>query len=153
MTPNYFANKDRCRRQPPFHVAASELDPKDYIEPYLDFMNGSPTVFHAVDHYASRLKKHGFKELSERASWADHIREGGKYFVQRNGSSLIAFVVGGEYEIGNGAAIIAGHIDALTARCKLLYLQLIVGWAPLMIRHDSEADSEAGDQGGLCSTR
>lgn len=46
------------------------------------------------------------------------MRKGGKYFVDRNGSSLIAFVVGSGYESGNGVAMIAGHVDALTARLK-----------------------------------
>jgi aminopeptidase I len=31
---------------------------------------------------------------------------------------LIAFVVGGAYESGNGVAMVAGHVDALTARLK-----------------------------------
>jgi len=43
---------------------------------------------------------------------------GGKYFATRNGSSLIAFSVGSAYKSGNGIAMIAGHIDALTARLK-----------------------------------
>ena len=38
--------------------------------------------------------------------------------MTRNGSSLIAFKVGAAYKPGAGAAIIAGHIDALTARLK-----------------------------------
>jgi aminopeptidase I len=57
-------------------------------------------------------------QFSERASWNDELKAGGKYFVSRNGSSLIAFTVGGEYKSGNGVAIIAGHVDALTARLK-----------------------------------
>lgn len=31
---------------------------------------------------------------------------------------MIAFTVGGGYKSGNGVAMIAGHIDALTARLK-----------------------------------
>lgn len=46
------------------------------------------------------------------------IRPGGKYYVTRNGSSLIAFSVGKAYTPGSGVAMIAGHIDALTARLK-----------------------------------
>ena len=42
----------------------------------------------------------------------------GKYWVLRNGSSLLAFHVGADYKSGNGLAMIAGHIDALTARLK-----------------------------------
>jgi len=61
---------------------------------------------------------------------------GGKYFVSRNGSSLIAFSIGDAYKSGSGIAMIAGHVDALTARLKPMstkktsagYLQL--GGAP-----------------------
>ncbi len=38
--------------------------------------------------------------------------------MTRNGSSIIAFAVGDAYKPGNGLAMIAGHIDALTARLK-----------------------------------
>jgi aminopeptidase I len=38
--------------------------------------------------------------------------------VSRNGSSVIAFTIGTGYKGGNGAAMIAGHIDALTAKLK-----------------------------------
>lgn len=55
--------------------------------------------------------------------------------MTRNGSSLIAFKVGASYAPGAGAAMIAGHIDALTARLKPVskkpdkagYVQLGVG--------------------------
>ena len=57
-------------------------------------------------------------QLSERKAWNDELQKGGKYFVSRNGSSLIAFEIGGGYKSGNGVAMIAGHVDALTARLK-----------------------------------
>lgn len=38
--------------------------------------------------------------------------------MTRNGSALAAFTVGKAYKPGNGVAIIAGHIDALTAKLK-----------------------------------
>ena len=38
--------------------------------------------------------------------------------MTRNGSSLVAFAVGSSYVPGCGLAMIAGHIDALTARLK-----------------------------------
>lgn len=46
------------------------------------------------------------------------MKAGGKYYVTRNGSSLVAFSVGGGYKSGNGVAMIGGHIDALTAKLK-----------------------------------
>jgi aminopeptidase I len=42
----------------------------------------------------------------------------GRYFVVRNGSSLVAFVVGQRYASGDGMAMVVGHMDALTARLK-----------------------------------
>jgi aminopeptidase I len=79
-------------------------------------MTANPTVFHAVDAVAKDLEKDGYKKLSERDAW--DLKTGGKYYVDRNGTSLIAFAIGDRYEAGNGAAIVAGHIDALTAKLK-----------------------------------
>ncbi|KAF2208745.1 hypothetical protein CERZMDRAFT_48854 [Cercospora zeae-maydis SCOH1-5] len=87
-----------------------------YTKPFCDFLTENPTVFHAVDALKRDLKDAGFKQLSERDAWK--IEPKGKYFVERNGSSMIAFVVGANYEPGNGAAVLAGHVDALTAKLK-----------------------------------
>jgi aminopeptidase I len=55
--------------------------------------------------------------LSERQSWSS-IKKGGKYYVTRNGSSLIAFSIGSNYSSGDGIAMIASHIDAVSAKLK-----------------------------------
>ncbi|KXX76547.1 Vacuolar aminopeptidase 1 [Madurella mycetomatis] len=97
---------------------AKDLRPEAFTKPYCEFMTGNPTVFHAVDYFKEKLLKAGYKALSSRDDWAGKIEPGGKYFVTRNGSSIIAFAVGEAYKPGNGVAMIAGHIDALTARLK-----------------------------------
>ncbi|KAL6703408.1 vacuolar aminopeptidase 1 [Coniothyrium glycines] len=100
---------------PPAPVRSKD-GPERYTKPFTDYMTANPTVFHAVDAVAKDLEKDGYKKLSERDSW--ELEAGGKYYVDRNGTSLIAFAVGGRYKSGNGAAIVAGHIDALTAKLK-----------------------------------
>lgn len=90
--------------------------PEKYTKPFTDFMTANPTVFHAVEAVTRDLEKNGYKKLSERDGW--DLKQGGKYYVDRNGSSIIAFSIGNGYVAGNGAAIVAGHIDALTARLK-----------------------------------
>ncbi|KAL7925551.1 peptidase M18-like protein [Trichoderma austrokoningii] len=95
-----------------------DLTPEAFTEPFLDFLRENPTVFHAVDYFQSKLNDAGYVELPARDSWADKIQPGGKYWVTRNGSSIIAFAVGKAYKPGNGVGMIAGHIDALTARLK-----------------------------------
>jgi aminopeptidase I len=102
----------------PWHPvpARSKADAAKYTKPFTDFMTANPTVFHAVDAVAKDLEKDGYKKLSERDTW--DLKAGGKYYVLRNGTSLIAFAIGEGYAVGNGAAIVAGHIDALTAKLK-----------------------------------
>ena len=101
---------------PPAPARREKESPEKYTKPFTDFMTANPTVFHAVDAVAKDLEKDGYKKLSERDSW--QLKAGGKYYVDRNGTSLIAFAIGDKYEAGNGAAIVAGHIDALTAKLK-----------------------------------
>ena len=103
------------RTSEPGHTS---VDVKSYTAPFLSFISDNPTVFHAVTYFAKKLDFYGFTKLSERASWVDKLKKGGKYYVERNGSSLIAFTVGNDYEAGNGASMIASHVDALSARLK-----------------------------------
>lgn len=93
-----------------------KFSPEKYTQPYLDFMTNNPTVFHAVDDFTNKLSKAGYVCLSEREQWK--IKPGGKYYTKRNGSAFIAFAVGKDYKPGNGVAIVAGHVDALTAKLK-----------------------------------
>jgi aminopeptidase I len=91
-------------------------DAASYTKPFCDFLTNNPTVYHTVSALASDLKVAGFMKLSERDAWK--LERGGKYYVERNGSSMIAFVVGGAYEPGNGVAMLAGHVDALCLKVK-----------------------------------
>lgn len=97
-------------------LKATESAAEAYCKPFCDFLTDNPTVFHAVDSTKKDLRSAGWTELSERDVW--NIQPSGRYFVVRNGSSLIAFVVGANYVSGNGAAILAGHVDALCAKLK-----------------------------------
>lgn len=106
------AEKDEHLR---FKQASAENAAR-YTKPFCDFLTENPTVFHCVASMKKDLKDAGWTELSEREAW--NLKPWGHYFVERNGSSLIAFVVGANYEPGNGAAILAGHVDALTAKLK-----------------------------------
>lgn len=100
------------------HPESSGFSAEAYAQPFLEFISGNPTIFHAVDHFSKQLESHGYKRLSERDSWTSQLKRGGKYYLTRNGSSLVAFAVGSEYKAGNGVGVVAGHIDALTTRLK-----------------------------------
>lgn len=78
------------------------------------FIQSSPTPFHAVDTICKDLAACGFLPLRERESW--RLAPGGKYFVTRNGSSLIAFVLPeGPF---SAFQLIAGHSDSPAFKIK-----------------------------------
>lgn len=78
-----------------------------------EFINTSPTPYHAIDNIKTRLLKDGFLELSERDEWK--LSCGRKYFVTRNGTSIIAFKYTGK---GRGFAITASHSDFCALKLK-----------------------------------
>ncbi|TWU72246.1 hypothetical protein ED733_000772 [Metarhizium rileyi] len=111
---NWLSARDQACRLCP----VAQCRPEAFTKPFCDFLQENPTVFHTVDYFKRKLSDCGFEELSARDSWSGKVRPGGKYWVTRNGSTIIAFTVGAAYKPGNGAAMIGGHIDALTARLK-----------------------------------
>ncbi|KAK9364915.1 peptidase M18 [Lipomyces kononenkoae] len=89
-----------------------------YTQDFINFIYDNPTVFHATEYFAEFYSDNGFEFLAERDDWTSKLKTGGKYFTMRNGSSIVAFVIGANYKGGNGAGMIGAHIDALTARIK-----------------------------------
>mmetsp|Transcript_3069 Transcript_3069/g.9472 ORF Transcript_3069/g.9472 Transcript_3069/m.9472 type:complete len:478 (+) Transcript_3069:116-1549(+) len=85
---------------------------------FLDFVNASPSPFHAVNTAKQMLLARGFVQLSERESWKGKVARSGKYFVTRNGTALVAFAVGGKYEARNGFVSIGAHTDSPCPKVK-----------------------------------
>ncbi|OGH04465.1 MAG: M18 family aminopeptidase [Candidatus Lambdaproteobacteria bacterium RIFOXYD1_FULL_56_27] len=79
------------------------------------FLNESPTPFHATAAAIGRLKEAGFVELQEAESW--NPKKGGKYWVTRNDSSLIAFVLGSDLGKG-GFRFLGAHTDSPGLKVK-----------------------------------
>ena len=78
------------------------------------FLESSPSAFHAIDNMENILIREKFVRLCENQRW--QISPGGRYFVDRNGSSLIAFTVP---ESGfKGLRIMASHSDSPAFKIK-----------------------------------
>ena len=60
----------------------------------IDFIDESPSAFHATDKVKRTLLKDGYIELKEKEKW--ELKEYGKYFLSKNNSAIIAFQVGNE---------------------------------------------------------
>ncbi|KAI9664226.1 MAG: hypothetical protein M1831_002405 [Alyxoria varia] len=122
---NDAVDKDSMGIQPEAKTVPPNGDPpssyrrrsQGYAQDFCQFLSDNPTVFHAVSSTKNSFENADFQSISERqASW--DLQPGGKYVLTRNGSSLVAFTVGEGYKPGNGIAMIAGHVDAITTRIK-----------------------------------
>ncbi|KAF3902264.1 hypothetical protein AA313_de0208457 [Arthrobotrys entomopaga] len=91
---------------------------KAFAQGLIDFINDSPTPFHACESAKKSLIKAGFSEIKERDAWAGKVTSGGKYFLTRNGSSIIAFAVGKLWKPGNPMSIVGAHTDSCALRLK-----------------------------------
>jgi len=83
-------------------------------EKLFDFIAHSPSAFHACASVAARLEEAGFTALSEAADWT--LSCGGKYYVTRNQSSIIAFTVPGGAP--SGFMMCASHSDSPSFKIK-----------------------------------
>jgi len=82
----------------------------------LDFLGASPTAFHAVNTMKNRLESAGFTGLKESEAWS--LTAGGKYFVTRNDSAIIAFVLGRDSLIEDGLRMVGAHTDSPCLKVK-----------------------------------
>ena len=74
------------------------------------FLHRATTPFHAVELMACELADAGFVQLYESSGW--NIEPGGKYFLQRNGSSLVAFTAGTQSGPIEGLRMVGAHTDS-----------------------------------------
>jgi aspartyl aminopeptidase len=74
------------------------------------FLARATTPFHAVKEMTRELIDAGFTALSESEDW--QLVAGGKYYLQRNSSSLIAFIVGSKSSPLEGMRMVGAHTDS-----------------------------------------
>lgn len=79
-----------------------------------EYIEKSPTAFHAVENTASILENNGYERLCEGEKWS--LKEGKGYFVTRNGSSLIAFKI--PSKDFRGFMMTAAHSDSPSFKIK-----------------------------------
>ena len=89
---------------------------KRLAQELIDFLYKSPTAYHAASSVKDMLDNEGFEEIFEKDAWK--FKKGGKYYLVKNNSAVIAFKVGnGEIE-KDGFRLIGAHTDAPGFRIK-----------------------------------
>jgi aspartyl aminopeptidase len=82
-----------------------------------EFLDASPTVFHAAETIASYLDNLGFSRLDEKDEWK--LLAGRGYYVLRGNRAVIAFIPGEKPPWESGFRIAAAHLDSPLLKLKV----------------------------------
>ncbi len=121
---------------PSASVSLDATEINSFTDGLMAFLNDSPVSFLAASNIAQRLNAARFSVLREEDVW--DLTPGGRYYVMRNGSAVIAFCLPASHSCGNGTVsemneahmkasdipessafhIVASHLDSPTFRIK-----------------------------------
>jgi aspartyl aminopeptidase len=89
------------------------MNKEDFNEGLLGFLDASPTPFHATLNMAMMFENAGFKKLHELDKW--ELKEGEKYYLTRNDSSIIAFTYP---KVKKNYIMVGAHTDSPNLKLK-----------------------------------
>lgn len=92
------------------------MSAQQQVKDLLDFIDASPSPWHAVKSIEDRLVAFRFERLDEIEKWS--LQLGGRYYVIRDDSSIILFVHGQKPLPDTGFKIIGAHTDSPGLRLK-----------------------------------
>ena len=84
------------------------------MEKMMQFLNAAHSVYHAVQALCQELEQQGYQRISEGEDWS--FVPGGKYYLTRGGSALIAFRI--PQGAPKGFLFTASHSDRPTFKLK-----------------------------------
>jgi aspartyl aminopeptidase len=93
-------------------MMTAQLQVKDLLQ----FIDNSPSPFHAVRSIEQRLVKFDFKLLDEKQKWK--LKPAGRYYVVRDDSSIIFFMTGEKPLSETGYKILGAHTDSPGLKIK-----------------------------------
>lgn len=89
---------------------------QNFAKNLIEFIDKSPSAFHATKNVEEVLAKEGFKRIDLQDRW--NLEKEGKYYVVKNNSAIIGFEIGkGELE-EDGFKLIGSHTDSPTFKVK-----------------------------------
>lgn len=93
-----------------------DMSQQTIAKDFLAFLDASPTPYHAVAETSRRLRDAGFSGLAEGDAWT--LEPGGRYYVVRNQSAIVAFAVG-EGDVSEcGFRVVGAHTDSPSFKIK-----------------------------------
>ena len=92
------------------------MNDRDFNQGLLEFIEQSPTAFHAVEQMRQMLTAAGFEQLEEDRYWTQ--KPSSSCFVIRNGSSIVAVRNGAYHPAEEGLRLIGAHTDSPCLKIK-----------------------------------
>ncbi len=86
----------------------------EFCDDLIDFLDSSPTAYHASSLVASRLERCGFVEVDERVGWKEIPRRG---MVRRDGA-IICWIAPDQLSLRSQARIYGAHSDSPAMKMK-----------------------------------
>lgn len=88
----------------------------DVAKDLLDYIDASPTPYHAVKETVRRLSAAGYRALDEREPWS--LQPGDRVYVTRGDTSIAAFQLGATPVDRAGFRLVGAHTDSPNLRLK-----------------------------------
>ncbi|MBU1986467.1 MAG: M18 family aminopeptidase, partial [Proteobacteria bacterium] len=85
---------------------------------FFQFLQASPTPFHAVSFMAAKLRDVGFQQLFETDAW--QLAPGNSYFIIRDNGALAAFTLASTNIQDQGFRLMGSHTDSPALQIKPL---------------------------------
>lgn len=92
------------------------MNDNEFNQGLMEFVEFSPTPFHAVETMIGRIECMGYRRLYESEAW--QLEKGQAYFVTRNDSSIIAFKLGTQELTDTGIRMVGAHTDSPCLKVK-----------------------------------
>ena len=92
------------------------IDAHDQVQALLNFIDASPSPWHAVKQVEAHLEAFQFIKLDETSAW--DLQPGRRYYVVRDDSSIVIFVQGQKPLVETGFKLVGAHTDSPGLRIK-----------------------------------
>ena len=92
------------------------LEIKGFAREIIEFIDDSPSPYHAVKNSSSILEENGFTKLESTDKW--ELKLGGRYYIKKTNSTVIAFTIPNTLNLKKGIKIFAAHTDSPSIRIK-----------------------------------
>ena len=93
-----------------------DMEVKSFAREVVEFIDDSPSTYHVAKNCSDILEENGFKRLNPKDKWK--LKKGGKYYLKRSNSTVIAFTLGTEINLKKGFKIFGSHTDSPGFRIK-----------------------------------